>query len=347
MIASGRGRLATTRATTSLMIYMPQKFVRNHLASVAYLRGFTDERGLLTVVNLRSRRVNDATPESVAFRNHFWGRDEQLRSEVEHRLASVERHVPRILSNIARGGPPPHGSKDRGLLLEFLAMHFVRNPAWQAMIRGWLERETAVRGHDGPEWQAFRDQLHSEHNRADTSLRQIPLVATLLGSTHWAHVRFPKPWLVTSDQPLIAVPMLRPGEQAPADVTPGLMETIEFRFVLDPRHALVMSWLDALDWDDWGGGDMRIAADLNRSVVGHCDVEYVHRPGVEPPFVAPPFAPTGECNPITKRLHPGYSTPEAHRSERRSRAGEILHRMIEEQVTNEIRPVTPKPHVTV
>ena len=47
-----------------------------------------------------------------------------------------------------------------------------------------------------------------------------------------------------------------------------------------------------------GEGDMRIAADLNRSVAGHCDIEYFHKPGVEPPFVAPPFVASGECNPI-------------------------------------------------
>jgi hypothetical protein len=326
---------------------VPQQYLRNHLASAAYLRGFTDDSGQLTVVNLRSRRVETRAPERVAFRNRFWGRDETLRADIEQRLSRVEGQVPRILEAFVKDGPPEHGSVDRGLLLEFLAMHFVRNPMWQTSIREWLEQETVARGHDGPEWQAFRDQLHSDWNRADTAIRQIPLVAALLGSTHWTHLRLPEPWFLTCDQPLVAVPILEPGERVPTNQTPGLMETVEFRFVLDPKHALIMSWLDDYDPEDWANGNMRIAADINRSVAGHCDVEYFHKPGVEPPFVVPPFMATGECNPISGWLHPGYSSPKARSSVRRARAGEVLHRMIEDEVTHEIRVVRPEPRASV
>lgn len=100
----------------------------NHLASCGYLRGFTGDDGRVAAVNLTARTVYRRRPADVAFRNHFWGRDQHLRDEVEQKLSSVESQVPRVLAAAIENGPPASGSVDRGLLLEFLAIHFVRNP---------------------------------------------------------------------------------------------------------------------------------------------------------------------------------------------------------------------------
>ena len=106
----------------------------------------------MAVFNVKSQQLYCRRPENVAFRNYFWGRDQKLRDEVEGLLSRIEDHVPRILGDLVRRCPPPHGSADRALLLQFLAMHFVRNPAWRAVIDRTLEHQIAVRGHQGPHW---------------------------------------------------------------------------------------------------------------------------------------------------------------------------------------------------
>src|ERR1700683_698120 len=123
---------------------------KNHLASCGYLRGFTGAAGRLTAVNIRARTVYRRRPEDVAFRNYFWGKDQELRAEVEQKLSSVETQVPRILSEMSAGRLPASGSSDRGLLLEFLAMHFVRNPSWRRLISTLLERRVVEQGDDAP-----------------------------------------------------------------------------------------------------------------------------------------------------------------------------------------------------
>lgn len=313
---------------------------KNHLASCGYLRGFTADDGRLTAVNLRSRTVYRRRPEDVAFRNHFWGKDQDLRDEAEEQLSSVEIHVPRILRTMIDRRPAPSGSADRGLLLEFLAMHFVRNPMWRGLISNLLERQIVERGHDRPEYEGLCEVLRSDRYWVDALLRQIPQVATVLGSTQWALLRFEGPWLLTCDQPLVPVPFLPPGTPIPAKTPSGLLETTEFRFVIDPSHALILSWFDAPDWSHWAHGNPVLAADINRSVAGNADVEYFHHPDHRPIFVAPPWMPTRECNPISSRLHAGYNQAAASGSERRRRASEILRVMVENKITNEIRTVT-------
>lgn len=123
--------------------------------------------------------------------------------------------MPRVLAAAIENGPPASGSVDRGLLLEFLAIHFVRNPNWRSLISGLIERQVAEQRHEGPEHQGLRTVLRSDRYWVDTLLRQIPQVASLLGSTQWALLRFEMPWLATCDQPLVAVPFLPPGTPVP------------------------------------------------------------------------------------------------------------------------------------
>lgn len=76
---------------------------------------------------------------------------------------------------------------------------------------------------------------------------------------------------MTCDQALVAVPFLPAQKPVPAKSSPGLLETTEFRFVVDPSHALIIFWFDAPDWSAWTEGDAGFAADINRSVAGNAD----------------------------------------------------------------------------
>lgn len=334
-----RGILRLDRAAPPRTLDQVADNVRNHLASCGYLRGFADGTGKLAVVNVRSRQVYSRRPEDVAFRKYFWGRDQDLRNEVESLLSDVETHVPRLLRNLTTTSPPPHGSEERALLLKFLALHFVRNPAWRTLTSQILERQIIARGHVGPQWARLCEQLRADRYWIDTMLRQIPQIASLLGSTHWALLRFSSPCLATCDQPLVPIALLSRGIRASLAETPALLETIEFRFVLDPRHALLLSWHDAPDWDAWALADQSVAADINRSIVGRTDVEYFHHPELRPPFVAAPWMPSGECNPISPKLHDGYWRETAIGSDRRRQAARIVSEAVEKDVTDQIETV--------
>lgn len=218
-------------------------------------------------------------------------------------------------------------------------MHFVRNPTWREIISGVLEREITTRGHDRPEWSKLRARLRTDRYWVDALLRQIPHAAGVLGSMHWALVSFGGPWLITCDQPVIPVGFVPDGVRVRVDETPGLLETIELRFVIDPSHAVILSWHDAPDWSSWSRCDLPVAADINRSVAGRADAEYFHYRRCTPRFVAPPWQPSGECRPISPKLHDGYWRQTAITSERRRRASANVLEAIEQQKSDQIHTV--------
>lgn len=321
---------------------MAQSYVRNHIVTKAYLRGFCDNDGRIGVWNRTGKRFA-ASPNSVGYRKWFFGDDEALRAEVEQKLSAVEHRLPGIRDDMIAGRFPQHSTPDRGLLLEFLAIHVVRNPAWRRLIEDLVERQIVVRGHDAREWEAFREVIRSDRYRVGTMLRQIHEIASILGSLHWTPIRVPEKWLCTCDQPVVVFPRLQEGARARVDQQTALLDTVEFRFVLDPQHALIMSWLDAPEDHRWRDVSLAVAADLNRSVMGRADADVFHYLGLKPPTVAPPFLPTNECRSIASALHLGYSMDAAATSERRARTAKIVLRMIEEQGPPRIETVTALP----
>ncbi len=54
----------------------------------------------------------------------------------------------------------------------------------------------------------FVSHASSERERAASLLGMINKLATTFGSMHWTLIRFDEPLLLTSDQPVVAVPLL-------------------------------------------------------------------------------------------------------------------------------------------
>jgi len=313
--------------------------VSNHLAARCYLGGFTDPDGWLMVRGRYGSNSRRARPKSVGFRNYFWGHDDLLRSTIEQRFGIAESNAAPALARIRQVGLPPVGSPQRGALVEFIAIHAVRTPAWRNLIFEVRDRLLREQGHDKPGFEHIADWVRSDDFWIAATARQVPAIGTVLASAYWDLVRFTSPWLLTCDQPLVQFPFLRANERRLAvEARATLLETLEFRFVVDPWHAIVISWIDQVEELQPVNGNLRMAADLNRSVGVRTDQEFFFLPGADPPLAAPPWN-ARDSVPLAGLIHEGYGTGEATESQRRHRAAGLLFESIDQDVTDQIRYV--------
>jgi hypothetical protein len=265
-------------------------YVSNHLPAKCYLDGFTDETGRLMVVRRHTDVPRPAKPKNVGYRNYFWGREQHLRTAVEQRMSRLECDAADVLREIPRVGLPKPGDPERGSLIQFLALHLVRTPRWRDLIFELRDRELRAQGHDRPGFEALAREIRSDEWWITTLMRHIPQISVLFGSMYWDLLEFERPWLLTSDQPLVQFPFIRHGDRVRIDTPlPGLVNSVEYRFAIDPYRALVLSWFDAPETGDSTNGTYAVAADLNRTVGARTDKEFFFRPGSAPPFVAPPW----------------------------------------------------------
>jgi hypothetical protein len=168
--------------------------------------------------------------------------------------------------------------------------------------------------------------------------RQIPRVASLLASMQWVMVAFDDPILITSDQPVVPVPILEPNERREISVLPstGYLNTIEFRFPVDPRHALLLIWVDGVDPLDPLVGDFDIACDLKRAVRAQADEEWFSTPPGTPQFIRPPFADVAVCSPVAPQLLAGYDRRTVEESIRRRKADAIQRQLTADYVPGQL-----------
>jgi hypothetical protein len=258
-----------------------KEYSRNHLAARCYLDAFTDASGCLKVWGRYRSGPRLDRPKNVGYRKDFWGEDGELRAVMERKLAAVEAETAPILRQIPGGELPDVGSVARGKLVEFIAIHMVRTPAYRKLLFDVRSRLLREQGHDRPGHEHVASYVLSDQFWLDATLRQIPTAGSVIASMYWDLVEFPEPWLLTTDQPVVQFPFLMKEQLAMAtDPTPGLLNTLEFRFVVGPRHAIVMSWLDAPEEPGVWCGDLRAAADLNRSAGARTDLEFFFHPSL-------------------------------------------------------------------
>jgi Protein of unknown function (DUF4238) len=289
-------------------------------------------------------RADPARPENVAYRKRFWGTNEALRRAVEDVLSRIEGPASDILKTLPAGWPLRPGTRGRALVMQFLAIHLIRTPLWRNTITRFRENALAHWQPTLPTGVSYDSLV--QHVRSDEfwvahSVEQIDTMASLLGSLHWSLVRFPTPVLITGDQPLVPVPLLERGQRTRIGTFPpgGLLETIEFRFVIDPCRLLILCWQDSEEHDTLLEGTTAVACDTNRLIRGSADAEWFYRPGRPPLFVAPPFRETPDCEPVSPGLLPGYSPLRAHRSSRRREAQKMLDAMLQESGASGLKSI--------
>jgi Protein of unknown function (DUF4238) len=140
--------------------------------------------------------------------------------------------------------------------------------------------------------------------------------AQIMGSMHWTLLEFARPWLATSDHPVVLWPLSLSSRQPTKSANlfeGGLLNTLEARFPVSPNHALLMTWLDTADEDSPVIKCRKeTAANLNAFTVAEAEHQWFHLPGTVAPRAA------GQLLPIAPSVFTGYSAETALDSFRRS-----------------------------
>lgn len=321
-----------------------------HLATKAYLAGWT-ARGLLRPVDVRFGLQKVKSPAAVAWRRDWWGADDPaLNRACEEACGRLECVMPALLAEVEQRWPL--AVEDRAVLAQFVALHIVRTQgfadwfAWERenSLEEFRDRFTKREGFD-----VFRREMRTDRQRALKILRMINKLGTLVASMHWTLIRFREPVLITSDQPVCPVPLLADGTQAEVAAMPatGWIDTIEVRFPLTPRLALLGTWWVAPHGEPVEGSWAH-AVNLNGAVRAQAYRQWFQTPHREPAL--PPAItrePVLHFAPISPKVIPGYSTQAARESGLRERTKAEGERLIELQDDSTLTIIMAEPRTPV
>ncbi len=315
---------------------------KNHTVTAGLVRRFTGATpgGKQVTVHHHVKGEYDEGPGGVGWELDYWG-PQALAQKVEGFLARNESDALALLANLKSRWPLT--DEDRVTLGRFVSLHIVRTPAFGKWLRTLGNKtakevlaEAAVK-HDLDEEQLapYAERLASPHMHAQTLLRQVNRVASPLLGMHWSIIEFPEDLLIGCDQPVVLIPCARPDRITPASAIPpfGVMGTFEGRFTLDPRHALLMTWVESGE-EPWLTGDRIGASHINASLKAQAVDEWFRRPETVPPFISAPLL-EERVDPISPALFHGYTPQRAVASPRRHAAERSVIKMVEEQAPDE------------
>ncbi len=306
---------------------------RHHTVSAGYIGRFS--RAGRVSVHHATEGVSEKRPQVVGYQTDFWGPAE-LSIEAEQAFNKVENPVLQMLRKLPERWPL--STEDRGALAQFVVVHVIRTPAFGAFARRVGDRalESSVRdvaarhAIDENELAVAAQVMKGQRNHVRTLLGQIGRIGSMFSSMQWNLVQFDHDWLITSDQPVVMLP-LQGGVVSPASSVPasGFRDLMEVFFTLDPRRLLLMTWAEAPDATQPLTGSYRQACSVNCAVRVQALTEWVSRPGSTPPFRAPPIL-EPSIYPISTELLPGYTVQVAANSRRRAAANQLMMKLIEE-----------------
>ncbi len=301
-----------------------------HIASAGYVRRFGVDKHVV-VRDVATGREERRGARKAAYRRDWWGTDPELAAAIEKSLNQCESPALRDLGKIDKLWPL--SSAHRVLVGQFIAIHVVRTPAFGIFLRMVTEQsieDESVRAHVPAEHLHLAAELfRGERMHANALLGQITRLASLLCGMQWSLVRFDGDLLATSDQPVVALPLVPRGVHAAGNAVPpnGWMDVIEVRFSLDPRTLLLMSWSDAPDAPAPLPGTFNQACTVNCGVITQADREWFYRPGPRPCHLTPASL-QPLVYPISPQLLPGYNAAVASGSSRRRAADQLMAEMI-------------------
>jgi hypothetical protein len=140
--------------------------------------------------------------------------------------------------------------------------------------------------------------------------------AQIIGSMHWTLLQFERPWLATSDHPVVLWPLdavSRQPKKSENLFRGGLLNTLEARFPISPHYALLMTWLDLPDNETSIVKCKReTAANLNAFTAAEAEHQWFHVPRVTAPRAS------GQLLPVAPGLLRPYSANLAFESYRRN-----------------------------
>lgn len=293
----------------------------------------------------QGRRLDDQSTANVGTRRRFYRRERPRTGEsiddIEASLGEGEAKATPLLREFDARWPLE--TEDKIQLAELFGYQLLRGTRWKAEHEDRVRRLLAEYDQrpDVHLTEAERERqtalLASDNYRLLEMMRSALTIATVLGSMHWTLVEFATPLIATSDHPAVLWPGAASRAPQAVDITAaGLIECIEIRLPLSPRHAVLMSWSDRADEEDTRvRGSRAQAANFNAFTVATADRQWFHLPGSAPPRAS------GKLLPLSTQLVAGYTAVAAAESRRRQGAQEIANKKIGRDIHDrEIEVVT-------
>lgn len=306
-----------------------------HIVPVCYLRNFA-AGGRVTVNPVDgAQRPSDRPVRKVATRKHAYRRirpDGAGIDDVEASLQTIEDKAAPILRALPDIWPLLGEARDT--LANFFAIQLVRVPAWMEWHTAFtanyyanFRRIAALQGSLSADVITALAELEDDKREATERLtRMIAIsknVTSIFASMCWTLVDFRRPIITTCDQPIV-IWDLKASARRPAPNSPssGLLEALEARIPVSPRHAVLMTW--SINPDDEGGrvvGASHHAANINAFTIANADRDWFHLPDATVPRAA------GSLRPISPELVRRYNASVALSSAHRARAAEVVNAM--------------------
>jgi hypothetical protein len=322
-------------------------YSNNHIATKSYLKGWaapeTRNRVARVMLDDPLSRSELKHPKRVGARENFFGADPDVRRQTEERFSRFESKGIEALRRLEDSWPPEGDNRSDVACL--VGIHIVLNPAFIARTTLLSDAEVQRK------MTAYRETMTEEQIgvmltnfqtiefKIKYMLSLVLKQASLLAAMHWTVVEFTEPLLATSDQPVSVVPILEDGATAEVEAFPqtGFLGTHEIRFPIDPRRALLMTWIEGFDTERAVRASDDIAAEMNRTTIAQADREWFHHPSRRATRLKQNDLGDRFCRPVAQQLARGYTPEAARNSGRRRTAEKTLEEMIEGEVSNEIR----------
>ena len=326
------------------------KVKQGHIVPKTFQRNFAVDDYVAVHVPAREDCVR-LHVKNAGTRSRFYRRNRPDGTEIddiEAALDVLESVTGPILKEVADGAPLTIDRK--GVLTQFIAMQMLRGPSFFEEHNATVNRfvpEVLTADHIKPRLLAETNgdmalarerviELFQHRTQAVTSMLRISgKIASVLGSMRWQLLRFDKPVVAYSDQPVFIWPLgVEKFTVAPRRPRFGPVNALEIRVPLSSDLVLLMTWADQEDVRDPVPAATAHAADTNALVIAQADKQWMHQPGSEPPVA------TGVLRPLSRAFEHRYATDAAEASERRHAAMAFLARTDERRFIDDIQVLT-------
>jgi hypothetical protein len=321
---------------------------QGHIVPRMYQRAWEGDRREVAVHNVGQDGCEIRSTKRVGMRPAFYRRirpEGVETDDFEATLGGVEGRATKPLREVMGGKSLTLERK--GTLAQFLAFQLMRSPTFFDAYSS-ITNEVV----DGLEARNFRRSflrsVEGDLERAKAGLeanfqRKTPAliamvsaamkVADVMAHMRWHILRFDRPLLAYSDQPVVLWPMNIELTKAFATPREGPLSSLEIRAPLAPDVAVLMNWSAASDLNSVPMGSYA-AGDLNAFTIGQADREWMHKPGIEPEV------PDDIFRPLSRLIDPNYDRAAALGSTRRRLAQTSFDRMRSRTWINEIEVLT-------
>jgi Protein of unknown function (DUF4238) len=261
---------------------------RNHTVNESYLRGFADDDGFLTGVELPGdARFPISVGDATVRKNFYVVRlpDGSESDQAEDDFGQVESDAAVAIRTLIEDRAWPIPSDVRTRIAEWVALQYLRVPWVRQFAREIAEGLSEV-GLEVPAGTGERSTVFMPADQVDRHgapafhlefiRRQAAAVAQMLYERDWVLTFYNRRSLATSDAPVVLRPMIRHSD----GTTVAVGNAAEVQVPLDRRVALCMR--SRRRGDERMPGTTKTAADLNRATAGNARRYVFHHPDDDP-----------------------------------------------------------------